>query len=76
MDFSVFKNSSDVECTVRQRLARALLPREPNAACIRRHLQCRVKLELLHNQQQRTGERGRLGRGVKLKLTGERKGGN
>ena len=67
--------ASDVECTVHQRLARALLSRETAAACVRQHLQCRVKQELLHNQQQRTGERGRLGRSVKQRLTGERKGG-
>ena len=54
--------------------ARTLLTKETHAACVRKHLQCSVKQELLQLRLQQAGERGRLGRTVKRKLTGEREG--
>ena len=73
-DFSKNVNSSDVECTVPQKLSRALLTREASA-CVRQRGQYGVKQELPDKRHLRTGERERLGRGVKQKWTGERKRG-
>ena len=72
--FSNIETSSDVGCTVPRVPARSLLTRETYASCVRKHLQCSVKQELLQHRLQQAGERGRLWREVKRKWTGEREG--